>query len=278
MKKLKSILIIDDEPENIKTIIDCFNEINNEYLFYRTIDSVEGFELAKSKLPDLIITDWVMPKISGIELIKLLKDNSITKNIPIIMITCIKKSSEDLKYSFENGAIDFIRKPIDKLELRARVNSMLLLTDYYNQIINIKNRELTHTSMIIVQFSEFNLEIRKKIHELDMEFGTNNKLLSEKLNNLKNRLSNKAKKDVWIEIDNFYKQLHPDFFQKLAELYPELTPAEIKVCAFLRLNMNTKDIASILCQSIGTIKNLRYKIRKKLNLSEENLVNFLISI
>jgi len=189
MKKLKSILIIDDEPDIIKTIIDCFNEISNEYLFYRTIDSVEGFELAKSKLPDLIITDWVMPKISGIELIKLLKVNSITKNIPIIMITGIKKSSEDLKYSFENGAIDFIRKPIDKLELIARVNSMLLLTDYYNQIINIKNRELTHTSMIIVQFSEFNLEIRKRIHELDVEFGTNNKLLSEKLNNLKNRLS-----------------------------------------------------------------------------------------
>jgi len=275
----KKILVIDDEIQVVRIIINSFEEIEANHTFYRASDGLEGLNIARAKIPDIILTDWDMPRMNGIELIKNLKTDRTTKSIPIIMITGIMKNSENLKTSFETGAIDFIRKPIDKLELIARVNSMLMLSDYYNQIIELKNRELTNTALNIIHYNEFNLEIRNDLVELGLELGSKNKNFDTKINNIKNKLSNKIEKESWQQFNSYYEQSNPDFFKKLISEHKDLTPAELKISALLRLNLNTKDIASLLCLSIDTIKTLRYRLRKKFNLtSEDNLFNFLISI
>jgi len=277
--KQKKILLVDDEIETAQVITNCFDEIKSDYIFFRATNGIDALKIAKLKLPDIILTDWDMPKMSGIELIKNLKTEETTKTIPVIMITGVMTSSENLRTSFEAGAIDFIRKPIDKNELIARIRSMLLLADYYNQIVELKNRELTHTALNIIHNNEFNMELRKEIMEIDIEFGTKNKQLSIKLNELKSKVSNKVKNEAWQQFDSYYQQSNPEFFKNLTAQFNDLSPAEIKICAFLRLNLNTKDIASILCLSIDTIKTLRYRLRKKLNLNtDENLYNFLINI
>ena len=275
----KKILVVDDNIEIANEIAACFEELGYSYIFYRAMNGISGFDIAKEKKPDLILSDWDMPGMNGIELIKRLKQEESTKTIPIIMMSGIMTSSENLKIALEAGAIDYIRKPIDKIELIARVRSMLLLANYYNETVDIKNRELTNLTLNIIHNNEFIVELQKKIMELDIDYGTKNKQLSTKLNEIKKELTIKQKKEIWQQFDNYYQQLNPNFYSNLSTLFPDITPSEIKLCALLRLNMNTKDIASLLCLETDSIKSFRYRIRKKLNLnSGENLFNFLVCV
>jgi tetratricopeptide (TPR) repeat protein len=83
--------------------------------------------------------------------------------------------------------------------------------------------------------------------------------------------------DPMKEFEDHFKKLHPDFFQKLSHAYPKLTSIDLRVCAMLRLNMNTKDIASITSHTPGSIDTTRYRIRKRMNLTnDQSLVNELM--
>ncbi|GEM_PF-1962630 len=132
--KTYTILIADDYPENIQVIVDALKSSNIQHRIIRAVNGRILCELAKKRCPDLIITDWEMPDMDGIEAIGILKRNEITKDIPIIVCTGIMTSSDNLKTALDSGAIDFIRKPIDRFELIARVNSILKLADSYNTI------------------------------------------------------------------------------------------------------------------------------------------------
>ena len=82
--------------------------------------------------------------------------------------------------------------------------------------------------------------------------------------------------NLWKEFEMRYMEVHKDFHQKLTANYPQLTANERKLCAFMVLNMSTKDISSITYQSEHSIKIARYRLRKKLGLGKnENLTAFL---
>ena len=85
--------------------------------------------------------------------------------------------------------------------------------------------------------------------------------------------------EVWKEFEIRFQQVHNDFYKNLVNKYPDLTPNELKLSAFLKLNMNTKDIASITYQSTNSIDVARSRLRHKFGISkEENLVSFLSGI
>jgi len=132
--KTYTILIADDYPENIQIIVDALKSSSIQHRIIRAVNGKILCELATKRCPDLIITDWEMPEMDGIEAIKTLKSIEVTKDIPIIMCTGIMTTSENLKMALDCGAIDFIRKPIDRFELQARVYSILKLTDSYHII------------------------------------------------------------------------------------------------------------------------------------------------
>lgn len=93
------------------------------------------------------------------------------------------------------------------------------------------------------------------------------------------RRSGSSKKQ-WEEFEMRFKRVHPSFYDKLQELSPELSPAELKICALLRLNLSTKEIAALLHKSVKGLEVDRARIRKKLGLthSKENLTKFILSI
>lgn len=137
------ILIVDDEVIHIETIMDCIEETENDYRVLQAFTGENALEIAQKVLPDLIITDWEMPGMNGIELIKKLKEDPITKDIPVIMCTGVMTSSENLETALKAGAIDYIRKPVDKIELIARIKANLHLADRYHEIKELneaKNR------------------------------------------------------------------------------------------------------------------------------------------
>ncbi len=134
LKKEPIILLADDNPDNLKIIIDILKKTELQAKIMSAPNGKILVDIAFQKIPDLIITDWEMPVMNGIEAIKLLKNNPTTAHIPIIMCTGIMTAPQDLKTSMDTGAVDYVRKPIEEMELTARVQSMLQLSASYTTI------------------------------------------------------------------------------------------------------------------------------------------------
>ena len=80
----------------------------------------------------------------------------------------------------------------------------------------------------------------------------------------------------WEEFEVRFQEVYTGFYKNLRERYPDLTNNEVRLCAFFKLNMTTKEIAAITYQSLNSIKVARYRLRKKLDISkEENMTAFL---
>jgi tetratricopeptide (TPR) repeat protein len=85
--------------------------------------------------------------------------------------------------------------------------------------------------------------------------------------------------DNWIEFEKQFKETYPDYFSKLTQLYTNLTPVDLKMCSYLKMNMNTKDISILTGMTIRAIEIRRHRLRKKLNISKDkNLNSFLYSV
>ncbi len=142
------ILVVDDQPDSLDTIVTLLaGEQHNPYKLLKAPDGKKGCKLAEKHLPDLIILDWEMPVVSGHDAIRYLKETPKTADIPIIVATGLT-SSESLEKSLADGAIDYIRKPVDKTELLARVRLALQLSRSYKELqeqrekLRLKNEEL----------------------------------------------------------------------------------------------------------------------------------------
>ena len=136
----KTILIVDDQPANLKAINDIFIEDKSPYNIINSPNGKVALKIIEKKMPDLIITDWEMPIMNGIEFIDVLKKNPLTANIPVIMCTGVMTSSKNLRTALDTGAIDYIRKPVDAIELIARTQANLHLADKYNEIQKLNNK------------------------------------------------------------------------------------------------------------------------------------------
>ncbi|MEC3793550.1 response regulator, partial [Clostridioides difficile] len=116
------VLVIDDEMHIVELL--KFNlEVSNYEVSY-SYDGFDGFIKAKEIKPDLILLDWMLPNISGIEVLRKIRSDKDLKNIPVIMLTA-KNMENDKVEGLEIGADDYITKPFNPLELTARVKSQL---------------------------------------------------------------------------------------------------------------------------------------------------------
>lgn len=140
--------------------------------------------------------------------------------------------------------------------------------------LDFKNRELTTNVMYLLKKNELITNISEKLVRSKLDFKKENqKIIQEIINELKSSQDS----DTWAEFEAHFTQVHTDFYTKLNEQFPNLSANEKKLCAFLRLNMSTKDIAAITYQSVNSITVARSRLRKKLNIEGEdtNLTNFL---
>ena len=119
-----SVLIIDDGPTNLHVLEKILRPEKYETIL--ASDGIKGLELAQSEIPDLILLDIMMPQINGFEVCKRLKQDPVTKDIPVIFISAIHEISEKVK-GFRIGGVDYITKPIQREEVVARVDVHLNL-------------------------------------------------------------------------------------------------------------------------------------------------------
>jgi len=140
--------------------------------------------------------------------------------------------------------------------------------------LEYRNKEITTNVMYRVQKNELINSIIERLQKVKLSLkGENQHVLQDIIKELQTG----DDQDLWEEFEVRFTQVHSKFYQKLNEQYPDLTANERRLCAFLRLNMTTKDIASLTKQSTNSIEVARTRLRKKLNLSNSDisLITFL---
>jgi CheY-like chemotaxis protein len=118
----KKILLVDDSATALmweRMILKT-----EPYALYTAADGVEAVETATRELPDLILMDVVMPRMNGFEACQALRATPATRGVPIIMVTT-RSEAQNVEAGFLSGCTDYITKPIDRLELLAKVRSCL---------------------------------------------------------------------------------------------------------------------------------------------------------
>jgi diguanylate cyclase (GGDEF)-like protein len=132
-----SILVVDDEPDNFD-VIEAFLS-HEEYQLYYVANGVEAIERLDTFKPDLILLDVMMPGMDGIEACRRIKALPKWEMVPIIALTALT-TKESLALCLNAGADDFIGKPVSRLELTARVRSMLRVRQQYLQLATFNAR------------------------------------------------------------------------------------------------------------------------------------------
>ncbi|MCG3137291.1 MAG: Response regulator PleD [Phycisphaerae bacterium] len=124
------VLIVDDNEQNVELLQAYLEELPGVETL-TAANGVEALDLANQQLPDMILLDIMMPRMSGYEVCKHLKNESRTREIPVIMITALNESS-DYERAMECGADDFLTRPLNRAEFLARLRSMLRIRQLRN--------------------------------------------------------------------------------------------------------------------------------------------------
>ena len=135
------ILIVDDEPFNLDLLEQELMEF--DYVIERAADGVEALEKTASFKPDIILLDFMMPRMNGLEVVKRLREDHTHKGIPVILLTA-KATQEDKVAGLDAGADDYVTKPFDAVELLARVRAMMRLKEMHDRLEDW-NRSLADT-------------------------------------------------------------------------------------------------------------------------------------
>ena len=141
------LLVIEDNRDVRDFIISI---LKNNYILVKAHDGEEGYKIALEKMPDLIISDIMMPRLTGDKMCERLKNNPITSHIPIILLTA-KSSDEDKINGLDIGADDYLIKPFNDKELLARINNLIVqrrnLREKYLREADINPIEVAVTSL-----------------------------------------------------------------------------------------------------------------------------------
>jgi tetratricopeptide (TPR) repeat protein len=138
----------------------------------------------------------------------------------------------------------------------------------------IKDKELAANIMYLLNKNELINSISEKLLEIKEKVAPPSQAAVQKV---VIDLQSNLQPELWQEFEFRFQQVHEHFYKTLNEKFPDLTPSEIRLCAFLKLNMTTKEISAITHQNAKSIDVARTRLRKKLNLTgtDHNLVTFL---
>jgi len=120
----QQVLVVDDIPKNLQLMGTVLKSIKVKVAFAQ--NGKQAIEYAKTKKPDLILLDIMMPDMDGYEVCKRLKDNPITKDIPIIFVSALDDVNDEY-YGFKLGGVDYITKPFNPKIVQVRVANYLRL-------------------------------------------------------------------------------------------------------------------------------------------------------
>lgn len=141
--------------------------------------------------------------------------------------------------------------------------------------IKLKSKQLANNAMALVKKNETLQEIKKEL--MINKEGFNNYYSFKRL--LKKLDNSIVLKDEWKVFENNFSQVHYEFFQILKVKHPILTPKDLKICAYIKMNFSSKEIAPLMNISVRGVETHRYRLKKKLDIENDiSLVNYLLNI
>ena len=144
--------------------------------------------------------------------------------------------------------------------------------------INYKNSELASTAMHLVKKGELVSKIKSELTQI-VKGADSNKVEIELKKMIKSISEDDTIDTEWEKFATHFDKVHSDFIKVLKEKHPAISNNEVKICAYLRMNLSTKEIARLLNISARGVEISRYRLRKKLGLkTETNLFDYLINI
>lgn len=140
-----------------------------------------------------------------------------------------------------------------------------------------KNSQLANSTISIIKKNEILIEIDSELENLKSELGY--RMPNKYYDRLKKLISHNIENEHdWEMFENLFDQAHANFFKRLKTEFPTLTPSDLRLCAYLRMNLSSKEIAPLINITIRGVEERRYRLRKRLNLPpEHNLTDYILS-
>ncbi len=161
-----------------------------------------------------------------------------------------------------------------------RLKSKLVITEKEKIELELisKDRELTVNLISLIKKNEMLTNLSNKLEQLEQS--TKSSETRDKIIRISKELRDNTEDKMFVEFTTRFQEVHAGFYEKLLKFYPDLTKNELNLCAFLRLNMSSKDISELTNQQVSAIEQARYRLRKKLRIVnlETNLVTFLSQV
>lgn len=165
---------------------------------------------------------------------------------------------------------------LSRQKIKAR--DVLLARQKLQDEVDYKNKELTLNVMNLIRKNEIISEISKRLMKIEPETvpaGAKDSIIK-----IAHDLQKSTDEEIWEEFELRFKQVNGEFYDRLMKKFSELSPSDLKLCAFLRLNLSSKEISKMTGQQITSLEIARHRLRKKLGISntQTNLVSFLSQV
>lgn len=273
----RTILVVEDDWKNRELIISSIHKDCKLCKLVSASNGEEALAILTLYNIDLVILDLAMPVLDGIETLKKIKNNASTKETPVIIYTGVFTDTEYLKKMLDLGAVDFLRKPTDSVEIIARISSAIRQkqfseeklklaehnSDLEQQIlknkINELNNQLKNQMLLLAQKNEVLLKLKEQLTDNPNSTSNIHRIIQTAL----------VEQNYWDEFLEQFNKTEPGFINLLQTKYPQLTINEVRLCSLIRIGIENKAISSILQVSPSAIEKARYRIRKKINLSPQ---------
>ena len=175
---------------------------------------------------------------------------------------------------YKKQQLKYIEETKKELALKELSNTKILVeakNEQLNQRIESKNRELAISTMSMIKKNTLLGSIKDELINVNE--------LSEVKKVIRNIDKNINDNEDWTYFEEAFNNADKDFLKKIKELHPKLTPNDLRLCAYLRLNLSSKEIASLLNISPKSVEIKRYRLRKRMNLEHKtNLIGYILSV
>jgi DNA-binding CsgD family transcriptional regulator len=237
-----------------------------EYKFRVKTLTNKGIETATTELSFAILQPWYLTYFAFF----------VYFILTITFVLLIRTNYKRRRWRHQEQALKLENEKMRTLKEKAEAEMIKVANERLQSVVSLKNMELAKNTMSIIRKNEALIEVKDEVEKQKEELGY--RLPNKYFDNIVRLIDKNITSDHdWEIFESHFDQAHENFFKKLKAQYPDLTPHDFRLCAYLKLNLSSKEIAPLLNITIRGVEEKRYRLRKRLNLaSDQGLTEFIM--